>query len=327
MKAHWRQSNPGVPIGERHRIARNVQNIGNIGRQEDPILTYFIRPITLVCMDVHISLADRGDLSRRIYRQILDGILDGRMRPGERLPSSRDLARRLNVSRNTVAVAYEQLNAEGFTVSQVGAGTFVANPAIGNAYPRTARIGSDVQPRARWQTITPTVSIKPVAAEFDFSVGVPDGSRFPHQTWRRLVARELRASPPLSAQYGSPSGHPNLRAAIARHVGISRSIFASAEDVLITQGAQQALDLIGRILIDPGDLVAVEEPGYPPARALFASMGARIVGIPIDGEGLVVDAIPSGVRLVYATPSHQLPLGTPMSLTRRHGAVGLGGAA
>jgi GntR family transcriptional regulator/MocR family aminotransferase len=134
------------------------------------------------------------------------------------------------------------------------------------------------------------------------------------ETWRRLVARELRAS---LAGYADPSGHEALRDAIARHIGISRSVRAGADDVLITNGAQQALDLVGRVLIDPGACVAVEEPGYPPARRLFRSLGARVAGVPVDGEGIDVTAIPNAARLVYVTPSHQFPLGTPMSLARR----------
>jgi GntR family transcriptional regulator/MocR family aminotransferase len=131
------------------------------------------------------------------------------------------------------------------------------------------------------------------------------------------VARELRAKVIEEAGYADPGGHPGLRAAIARYVGVSRSVGAGAEDVLITQGAQQALDLIGRVLVEPGDCVAIEEPGYSPARKLFRSLGAKVVGVPVDNEGLDVAAIPRDAQLVYTTPSHQFPLGTPMSLARR----------
>jgi GntR family transcriptional regulator/MocR family aminotransferase len=138
-------------------------------------------------------------------------------------------------------------------------------------------------------------------------------SLFPLATWRRLLARSLRAS----ADYRDPEGHPGLRAAIARHVGLSRSVRAAPADVLVTSGAQQAIDLAGRVLIEPGTVAAVEEPGYHPVRRLLASHGARVVGVPVDADGIVVDAIPAGARLVYVTPSHQHPLGTAMSLDRR----------
>jgi GntR family transcriptional regulator/MocR family aminotransferase len=152
---------------------------------------------------------------------------------------------------------------------------------------------------------------------YDFRVGVPDVRLFPHQTWRQFVAHELRPAAMRSATYGDPRGHAGLRAAVARYFGTSRSLRGEADDVLITQGAQQALDLVGRVLVEPGSCVAVEEPGYPPARQLLQSLGARVVGVPVDAEGLDVAAIPDGARLVYVTPSHQFPLGTPMSLGRR----------
>jgi len=265
-------------------------------------------------MDVHVTLSGRGDLTAQIYRQLLEGVLDGRLRSGERLPPTRELARRLAVSRNTVAVAYDRLVADGFLVGRAGAGTYVsAEPVRGRAAPKGV-----VRPRAVWESITgPSGTARPGGPNmqaYDFRVGVPDAELFPMESWRRLVSRELRRG---VGGYGDPSGHEGLREAIARHIGVSRSVHAGAGDVLITNGAQQALDLVGRVLIEPGACVAVEEPGYPPARLLFRSLGARVVGVPVDGEGLDVSAIPGAARLVYVTPSHQFPLGTPMSLARR----------
>ncbi|WP_433331043.1 PLP-dependent aminotransferase family protein [Spirillospora sp. CA-294931] len=275
-------------------------------------------------MDLHIGLEGRDegpggrrrDLAARIYRQLLEAILDGRLRPGERLPPTRELAQRLKVARNTVAVAYERLTAEGLLVARVGAGTFVGAAPIRRASGRTAPTGSDVRPRAIWRSVAPPVpSIRPPV--YDFRVGTPDASLFPLATWRRLVAAELRVATIRSADYGDPAGHPGLREAIARYTGISRAVRARADDVLVTNGAQQALDLVGRVMIDPGDIVAMEEPGYPPARELFRSLGARVVPVPVDDQGLEVEALPPGSRLVYVTPSHQFPTGTPMPLARR----------
>jgi GntR family transcriptional regulator/MocR family aminotransferase len=268
-------------------------------------------------MDFHVSLAGRGDRATRIYRELLDAIRDGRLRPGERLPATRELAQRLDVARNTVAVAYDRLTAEGFLVGQVGAGTFVARDRLGQAKPRHAPAGSDLKPRRLWESIPVPARGAPDRATYDFGTGVPDVALFPHEAWRHAVTRELRLMPSHGADYGDPSGHAGLRAAIARHIGVSRSVSANADDVVVTQGAQQALDLVGRVLIEPGGAVAVEEPGYPQAALLFRSLGARVVGVPVDDEGLDVAAIPPGVRLVYTTPSHQFPLGTPMSLRRR----------
>jgi GntR family transcriptional regulator/MocR family aminotransferase len=268
-------------------------------------------------MDFHVTLTGRGDLAARIYRQLLDAVLDGRLRSGERLPPTRELARRLDVSRNTVASAYERLTADGFLVGKVGAGTFVCAEPLNRVAPRIAPRTGSARPRQLWRTMPGPSSNPAVPSAYDFTVGVPDARLFPFETWRRLVSRELRPSAFRTADYGDPAGHPRLRTAIARHIGLSRSVRADPDDVLVTQGAQQALDLVGRVLLEPGDCVAVEEPGYPQARLLFRSLGARVVGVPVDGEGIEVAALPKGARLVYTTPSHQFPLGTPMSLARR----------
>jgi GntR family transcriptional regulator/MocR family aminotransferase len=268
-------------------------------------------------VNFHVSLSGRGDLAARIYRQILDAILDGRLRTGERLPPTRELARQLDVSRNTVAVAYERLIAEGFLSGRVGAGTFVCAEPPRRARRRTAPGGAGVQPRRVWRTMPSPAEIRSDPAIYDFRVGTPDPRLFPYETWRRLLTGQLRPAAMAAAQYSTAPGSPDLGAAIARYIGVSRSVRASGDDVVTTHGAQQALDLVGRVLIEPGSHVAVEEPGYPPVRLLFQSLGARVVGVPVDAEGLDVSAIPSGVRLVYVTPSHQLPLGTPMSPARR----------
>jgi GntR family transcriptional regulator/MocR family aminotransferase len=266
-------------------------------------------------MDFHVSLAGRGDLSVRIYRQLRDAVLDGRLRAGERLPPTRELARRLAVSRNTVAVAYDRLTADGFLTGRVGAGTYVSG-SLPEPKPRKAPSARGPQPKAIWRSLPSPAAAVAEAPEYDFRVGIPDAALFPLETWRRLLARELREAAGF-VHYVDPAGHPGLRAAIARHVGVSRSVRADADDVLVTQGAQQALDLLCRVLLSPGDRVAVEEPGYRQAKLLFASHGAEVVGVPVDGEGLDVAALPSRTKLVYVTPSHQFPLGTPMSLARR----------
>jgi GntR family transcriptional regulator/MocR family aminotransferase len=263
-------------------------------------------------VDVHINLAGPGDRASRIYRQIRAAVLDGRLRPGDRLPPTRDLAAGLGVARNTVAVAYERLTAEGFLTARVGAGTFVGTAAVGGGV-RRPRPG--VRPQPVWDALLSDESTAPGTT--NFAVGSPDGTLFPLATWRRLVSAELRAAVLLPVGYADPAGDARLRAAIARYVGVSRSVRAAADDVVVTQGAQQALDLIGRVLVGPGDTVAVEEPGYPPARDLFRALRATVVGVPVDAEGLVVDALPPAARVVYVTPSHQFPLGTPMSLARR----------
>jgi GntR family transcriptional regulator / MocR family aminotransferase len=268
-------------------------------------------------VDLQVSLAGRGDLAARIYRQLLDAILDGRLRAGERLPPTRELARQLEVSRNTVATAYERLTAEGFLVGRVGAGTFVGTEPVTRMRSRAAPAGRGVQPRPSWRSASPLMARRDSEPPYDFRVGMPDPSLFPLETWRRLVVRELRPSSLRSSAYADPAGRADLRDAIARYIGVSRSVRTGPDDVLVTSGAQQALDLVGRVLIEPGSIVVVEEPGYPPARALFESLGARVVGVPVDASGLDVSALPAAASLVYVTPSHQFPLGTPMTLARR----------
>lgn len=270
---------------------------------------------TVSRVDFHVSLAGRGDLSARIFRQLHEAIIDGRLAQGERLPPTRELAASLAVSRNTVAVAYERLTAEGFLVGRVGAGTYVcANPPAAPARPDEP--GGDIVVGPVWRALAGDPP-RPRPAVYDFRLGVPDAHRFPMAAWRRLLARELRDVGVLATGYVDPAGHAGLRAAIAKHIGRSRAVRTGADDVVVTHGAQQAIDLVGRVLLEPGGCVAVEEPGYPPVRELFTSLGARVVGVPVDAEGIVVSAIPPAARLVYVTPSHQFPLGTAMSLDRR----------
>ncbi|WP_326819496.1 MocR-like pyridoxine biosynthesis transcription factor PdxR [Streptosporangium sp. NBC_01756] len=278
-------------------------------------------------MEFHVSLDGRHDLSGQIYRQIRTAILDGRLQPGEPLPPTRELARRLEVSRNTVGVAYDRLTGEGFLASRVGAGTYVDALAGRSRHPgrgvteegsgrQEPSPGQALRPRAGWDDVPrpPAPTAEPA---YDFRAGIPDARLFPFESWRRLMSRELRPSAVRTAMYGEPAGHLGLRTAIARHIGVSRAVRTGADDLVITNGAQQAIDLIGRVLLEPGDCVAVEEPGYPPPRQLLRSLGARVVPVPVDAEGLVVEALPDEARMVYVSPSHQFPLGMPMSLSRR----------
>jgi len=265
-------------------------------------------------MDVHVRLDADRPLSPQIYRQLRAAVLDGRLRSGERLPPTRELARRLQVARNTVAVAYELLTADGLLVGRVGAGSYVQAERLPRPGRRAAPAGA-VRPRPNWRAQARDTT--PVAARYDFRIGVPDVTLFPARTWSRVLARAARAVSARDDTYGDPGGLERLRAAIARHIGVSRAVRADASDVLVTQGAQQAFDLVGRVLVSPGTCVAVEEPGYPPVRALFESLGARVVGVPVDAEGLEVHALPSAASLVYVTPSHQFPLGMALSLERR----------
>jgi len=267
-------------------------------------------------VDLHVSLDGSTDLSGQIYRQIRSAILDNRLRPGEPLPSTRDAAARLSVSRNTVATAYDHLIAEGFLTSRSGVGTFVSERVRGQD-PEPAGAAVPLPTRAIWDTIRTPPVLSDHDYEFDFRAGMPDAREFPYATWRALVSDQLRDSAVGPGAYGDPAGHLGLRVAIARHIAVSRSVHTTPEQVIITSGTQQALDVVARVVIEPGDVVAVEDPGYLSACLVFASLGARVVGIPVDDEGLQVDRLPDNAKLVFVSPSHQLPLGVRMSLPRR----------
>src|SRR5437879_1476686 len=223
-------------------------------------------------MAFHVSLVGRTDLSGEIYRQIRQAILDGRLRSGERLSPTRELAAALRVSRSTVTVAYESLLAEGFATSHTGAGTFVSHQLEAKRpASKTRRSVRAIRVRGVWETISPPTVF--VRARFDFRTGLPDASLFPHRAWRRVVARALRSHEIAAGVYENSAGDWDLRAAIARHIGISRSISGSPNDVIVTNGTQQALDIIARVLLEPGDVVAVEKPGYLPPKYLFKALG------------------------------------------------------
>jgi GntR family transcriptional regulator/MocR family aminotransferase len=266
-------------------------------------------------LDVHVSLIGRHDLKGEIYRQLRAAILDGRLQGGEALPPTRELADRLSVSRTTVLAAYDRLIGEGFATARIGAGTFVGDNLAPVRRRKRAR-DTALQPRPGWEGVRlPTEMWRP--AEFDFRAGIPDARLFPYRTWRRLLGREFRSSADGRGRYCRPAGDPGLREAIVRQIGSSRGVRADADDVIVTNGTQQAVDLIARVLLKPGDRVAVEDPGYGPPKRVFASLGLRVTGVPVDGEGLTVDAIPADTRAVYVSPSHQFPLGMSMSLRRR----------
>jgi GntR family transcriptional regulator / MocR family aminotransferase len=267
-------------------------------------------------VDLQINLAEGQDLSGQIYRQIRAAILDGRLRPGEAVPATRELARRIGVARGTVGAAYERLSGEGLLESRIGAGTFVSQSPPGPP-DLDDRFDGVLRPHPRWPPPREWPRYPDGDPEFDFRAGVPDPRWFPFGAWRRVMMRELTRTALRGGAYGDVVGLPALRAAIHRHIGVSRAVDTHPDRIIVTSGAQQALDLIARVLLGPGDRVAVEEPGYSPPQELFRSMGVEVVPVPVDGEGIVTDAIPDDVRLAYVSPTHQYPLGVTMSLHRR----------
>ncbi|HEY9103029.1 PLP-dependent aminotransferase family protein [Chitinimonas sp.] len=270
-------------------------------------------------MELHLVIEGGRDLAGQLFRQLRAAIREGRLAAGERLPPSRLLAEQLGLSRKTVTEAYARLSDEGLTEGQVGQGTFVRAEHSKPSTPRRSEELAGAAVVEQWRSmVTPLRHLGPDgSARFEYIGGATQRSLFPHEDWRRCMLYALRQQQGGRALYGQAEGLPVLRQAIVRHIAYRRGIGCEVDGLIVTNGAQQALDLIARVLVAPGSTVAVEEPGYPPARLLFQAQGARVVGIPVDDEGMRVEAIPDGTRLIYLTPAHQFPLGMPMSHARR----------
>lgn len=264
---------------------------------------------------------------RWLYTELRSAIIDGRLKSGARLPSTRNLAAQYGLARGTVVAAFQQLQAEGFVSSEVSAGTFVL-PAPGREMtpPFKRRSFRQASSRARiakrTQSLLKTTFLQPASHSIGkaFRGYEPAIDLFPVEQWARIAARVYRKAPRSLYGQGDRGGYPPLRRAIAEYVGQSRGVRCSAEQVIVTSGAQQALDLLARVLLDPGDEVWMEDPGYPGASQAFRSASASVVPIPVDGDGIdVATAIKSSpaARVVYVTPANQFPLGTVMSVERR----------
>ncbi len=282
-------------------------------------------------MSVTLDRSAREPLHRQIYGAVRDAVVAGRLRPHDRVPSTRALAADLGVSRNTVLLAVTQLAAEGYLRGRPGAGTRVApqppddlvraeapsdplgarpeeaaRPAIARRGARTALL-SDGMPRLG-------------LAPRPFRHGTPALDRFPVDLWARLAARRAQRVSLEFLDHGEAFGYRPLREAIAAYVGTARGVHCDPAQVLVTSGAQQALTLAAQVLLDPGDAAWMEDPGYLGMRGVLTIAGARVVPVPVDAEGLDVAEgvrIAPRARLVYTTPSHQFPLGVVMSRARR----------
>ena len=263
-------------------------------------------------MDLFLDPEAGKSLSAQLYEQLRQAITGGRLLPGDQLVPSRQLAGELGVSRHTVTTAYGRLVAEGYAEGRAGGGSVVASASA--APLRAAGAAAALRPSRRFAGWSPYFRPPAYGCRFDMRPGLPDPSLFPAELWRRRVAAAVAAE---HAEYGDPAGKLRLRRAIAGWVARSRSVAAAEDTVVVTCGAQHAVDLVARVLLEPGDCVAVEDPGYVPVVRLFGALGAEVVGVPVDDQGLVVDRLPPSARIVYVTPSHQYPLGMTMSMPRR----------
>ncbi|MBV6285527.1 PLP-dependent aminotransferase family protein [Pseudomonas aegrilactucae] len=295
-------------------------------------------PLALPFDPTGIVLDRRLGLSRQLYQALRVRVLDGRLGSGTRLPATRDLATLLGLSRNSVVRAYDQLYAEGYIESRVGDGTYVSQlPKLSTKLSTGLSLGlstglstksldftedssskvihSDVLDRLRDNHLSAPVPGAPRA----FQVGLPAFDLFPFEVWAKLQAGFWRNPDPASLGYGDPAGDPLLRELIATYLRRSRGLSCTAEQIVITSGAQQAISLCAQLLLTPGDGVAVENPGYRAAGKAFAMAGARVHGVGVDQDGLKCAALDelTNCRLSYVTPAHQYPTGVTMSLARR----------
>ncbi|MFD3299343.1 MocR-like pyridoxine biosynthesis transcription factor PdxR [Aquipseudomonas alcaligenes] len=264
-----------------------------------------------------IRLSGAG-LARQLYQGLRERILDGRLAGRSRLPASRDLARVLGVSRNTVTRALDQLYAEGYIEGRVGDGTYVADVAGLRATPALPVQASPVS-AALALLHEHHLPLPPAGAPRAFRIGVPAYDLFPFETWARLQARFWRKPSAARLGYGDPAGDATLRELVAAYLRSSRGLNCDPAQIVITCGAQQAISLCAQLLVQPGDRVAVENPGYRAAGHALAVAGAELCGVAVDGDGLDTAALQAlgDCRLAYVTPSHQYPTGVTLSLARR----------
>ncbi len=279
--------------------------------------------LPMIAVDRRASQA----LHRQIYNSFRAAILEGRLRPGQRIPSTRVFASEMGVSRFPVLNAYAQLLAEGYLQSRVGAGTTVSvslPEQLTSSGPTGVR---SLPARVGQRLVSNRCAVLPRNEELPwmtlfgaFRVGQVAFDQFPLQTWSGLVARRTRNVNAESFRYGDLMGHKALRRAIANYLGTARAVRCEPEQVLIVNGSQQALEITTRVLLNPGDRVWIENPTYRLARDIFTLNGCRPEPIPVDTEGLDVAA---GIRkcrkarAAFVTPSHQFPLGVTMSASRR----------
>jgi len=267
---------------------------------------------------------------RQVYEWFRHAILDGQLRPGQRVPSTRNLAAELNVSRIPVSSAYEQLRAEGYFETFAGSGTCVVRSIPADALkPEFVKVQGASRPIAKSEAprrISPRVTLMRVPAQtwsnklITFRMNLPALEHFPTDVWSKLVNRHARRPTRQSMAYGDAMGYVPLREAIAEYLGAVRAVRCEPSQILITTGSQQALQLSAQVLLHENERVWIEEPGYQGARQALLMAGAHLMPVPVDDEGLnFTEGIrrAGSARAVYITPSHQYPLGVTMSATRR----------
>ena len=274
-------------------------------------------------MQLTIPVTKRGGpLFRQVYKGLREAMLSGSLRGGEKLPSTRDLAEQLRISRTVVLLAYDQLLAEGFAVARPGSGTYVSEgigARMARAPERSVRVRLSrfgAAAGGAWSRMNfPAKAEHPLP--YDFAYGRSDLSTFPFEMWRRILLRSARKASVAEFDYGPSGGSPMLREAICDHLRRSRAVVCEPDQVVVVNGSQQALDLIARVLFEPGAPVAVEDPIYQGTTEILRAAGARLLPLAVDRDGIDPLKIPDGARIVFVTPSHQYPTGAILPLSRR----------
>ncbi len=278
------------------------------------------------------AASDGTPLHVQVSAQLRANIQRGVLRPGARLPSARTLAADLRVSRNTVDAAFAQLRAEGLIERRVGAGTVVSatisqvSPSVEpsrtaavrrvTAVAETRRLGESLSARG---ALVAALGAAEMARDLHAAPCATDVRGFPSGTWNALLSQHVRRAGVDLLRSVDPVGLPELRQAIAQQAQLTRGVRCAADQVVVVNSTQQAIDLAARLLLDPGSVAATEDPCYPSARSALLASGARVAPIPVDDDGIQVRRLAAApdVRLVYVTPSHQYPLGVTLSLARR----------
>jgi len=291
--------------------------------------------------EVELDLTAKGprESARTLYGQLKAAIVDGRLTAGAKLPATRKSETYFGVSRNTAVEVYERLLDEGYVVSRQGSGTYVADRAPAPPAHAEPDIQSRPDRRLNGFWLRPDVTaamgfwrdgeLRPAARSdgphVDFRPALVDSRHFPFDVFRRVTAKKLRGLERKPAILKSPQGnqgHYYLREAISKHIALTRAVACRPEDILATSGAQQAFDLLARVLVTPNEtVVAIEDPGYPPMRVACAAAGAKLAPVGVDDEGLIIEQLPRDVRVICVCPSHQFPLGVTMSMRRRKALV------
>jgi GntR family transcriptional regulator/MocR family aminotransferase len=278
-----------------------------------------------MAIPIELDHNSRQSLQGQIFDQLRHLILGGKLKPGTLIPASRVLAEQLGISRNTVLLVYDRLIAEGYLQTRKAIGTYVNLELPETCLSATRRVtpSSPADEELVKQPVIPFIGHIHANnnihhLDFDFCPDRIGLDLFPHKIWRRFVNKTFMSANMHFEECCDPGGLSELREVIAAHLGVARGISVSSDQIIITAGSQEGLNLAARLLVKEGTMVATENPCYQGATSLFESYYAKLIPVPVDEAGLDVEQLPKeGVALLFVTPSHQFPLGFTLPIERR----------